>query len=60
VADLVKMHILSLKDVVDAQANRDQKLAYQKIREASHHMQMIADPLADAIIKQFPEKFPAM
>ncbi|NJM30228.1 MAG: hypothetical protein HC855_09115 [Rhizobiales bacterium] len=60
VADLVKMHILSLKDVVDAQANRDQKLAYQKIREASKHMQMIADPLADAIAAQFPEKFPAM
>jgi hypothetical protein len=60
VADLVKMHILSLKDVVDAQANRDQKLAYQKIREASKHMQMIADPLAEAIAAQFPEKFPAM
>jgi hypothetical protein len=57
VADLVKMHILSLKDVVDAQANRDQKLAYTKIREAAHHMQMIADPLADAIVKQFPERF---
>ncbi len=57
VADLVKMHILSLKDVVDAQANRKPQLAYQKIREASMHMQMIADPLADAIIKQFPEKF---
>jgi flagellar biosynthesis/type III secretory pathway protein FliH len=59
VAELVKMHILSLKDVVDAQAKKDQKLAYVKIREAAHHMQMIADPLADAIIKQFPEKFPA-
>jgi hypothetical protein len=58
VAELVKMHILSLKDVVDAQAKKDQKLAYAKIREASHHMQMIADPLADAIIKQFPDKFP--
>ena len=60
VADLVKMHILSLKDVVDAQANQDPKLAYQKIREAAHHMQMIADPLAEAISAQFPEKFPAM
>jgi hypothetical protein len=58
VAELVKMHILSLKDVVDAQAMKNQTLAYQKIREASHHMQMIADPLADAIIKQFPDKFP--
>lgn len=60
VAGLVKTHILSLKDVVDAQANRDFPLAYQKIREASQHMQMIADPLAQAIAAQFPEKFPAM
>jgi hypothetical protein len=60
VAELVKMHILSLKGVVDAQAKKDQKLAYRKIREAAHHMQMIADPLADAIAKQFPDKFPAM
>ncbi|MGQ0484019.1 MAG: hypothetical protein ACT4SY_01505 [Hyphomicrobiales bacterium] len=60
VAELVKTHVLSLKDVVDAQANRDPKLAYQKLREAAHHMQMIADPLAAAIAAQFPEKFPAM
>jgi hypothetical protein len=60
VADLVKSHILTLKDVVDAQAAKNPKLAYEKLREASHHMQMIADPLADAIAAQFPEKFPAM
>ena len=60
VAGLVKMHVLSLKDVVDAQAKRDSKLAYAKIREASHHMQMIADPLAATIAAQFPDKFPAM
>ncbi len=59
VADLVKMHIVSLKDVVDAQAARDYKLAFEKIRAASHHMQMIADPLADAITAQFPDKFAA-
>jgi hypothetical protein len=59
VAELVKTHIVSLKDVVDAQAAKNSKLAYQKIREASHHMQMIADPLAAAIAKQFPEKFAA-
>ncbi|MFT3989068.1 hypothetical protein [Aestuariivirga sp.] len=57
VTGLVKMHILSLKDVVDAQAAHNQTLAYQKIREASHHMQMIADPLAEAIAAQFPDKF---
>jgi hypothetical protein len=60
VAELVKTHILSLKDVIDAQAAKDQKLAYQKLREATRHMQMIADPLADAISVQFPDKFPAM
>jgi hypothetical protein len=60
VAELVKMHVLTLKDVVDAQANQDPKLAYEKLREATHHMQMIADPLAAAIAEQFPEKFPAM
>jgi ferritin-like metal-binding protein YciE len=45
------------KAVVDAQAAHNPTLAYQKIREASHHMQMIADPLAEAIVKQFPDKF---
>jgi hypothetical protein len=59
VAELVKTHIISLKDVVDAQAAKNSKLAYQKIREASHHMQMIADPLAATIAAQFPEKFMA-
>ncbi len=59
VAELVKTHIVSLKEVVDAQAARDYKLAFEKIRAASHHMQMIADPLADAIAAQFPDKFAA-
>jgi len=57
VAELVKTHIVSLKEVVDAQAARDYKLAFEKVRAASHHMQMIADPLADAITAQFPDKF---
>lgn len=59
VAELVKGHILSLKAVIDAQAARNYKLAFEKIREASHHMQMIGDPLADAIAAQFPDKFAA-
>jgi hypothetical protein len=59
VAELVKTHIVSLKEVVDAQAAKNPKLAYQKIRAAAHHMQMIADPLAAAIASQFPEKFAA-
>jgi hypothetical protein len=57
VADLVKMHILTLKDVIDAQAAGDQPAVYAKLRAAYAHMTMIADPLASAIVKQFPEKF---
>jgi hypothetical protein len=31
--------------------------AYTRLRGAAGHMQMIADPLAGAISKQFPDKF---
>ena len=57
VADLVKHHVVTLKDVIDAQASRDWPRAYTAQRAASAHMKMIADPLASAIVKQFPEKF---
>jgi hypothetical protein len=57
VADLVKTHVLTLKDVVDAQGMGDQRKAYTALRSAASHMMMIADPLANAIAKQFPEKF---
>jgi len=58
VADLVKTHVVTLKDVVDAQAAGDWPKAYGAIRSAYHHMQMIGDPLAGAIAKQFPDRFP--
>ena len=32
-------------------------MAYSSLREAYTHMQMIANPLSDAIVKQFPDKF---
>ena len=57
VADLVKTHVLTLKDVVDAQAAGDQTKAYMAIRTAAGHIHMIADPLAEAIVKQFPTRF---
>ena len=57
VADLVKHHVVTLKDVIDAQATGDQAKAYGAVRTAAAHMQMIADPLAEAIVKQFPDKF---
>lgn len=57
VAGLVRDHAVGLKAVVDAQAKGDWATAYAKLREAAAHMQMIADPLAGAIAKQFPEKY---
>ena len=57
VADLVKHHVVTLKEVIDAQASKDQAKTYLAMRTAAGHMQMIADPLAEAIVKQFPEKF---
>lgn len=56
VADLVRGHILTLKPVIDAQAANDPTV-YAKIRSAAGHMQMIADPLAAGIAKQFPTRF---
>lgn len=57
VAGLVKDHVLTLKAVIDAQAAMDNTKAWTALRAAALHMQMIADPLADAIAKQFPAKF---
>ncbi|OLB98969.1 MAG: hypothetical protein AUH30_06135 [Candidatus Rokubacteria bacterium 13_1_40CM_68_15] len=57
VADLVKHHVVTLKTVIDAQAAKDSEKAYAALRTAAGHMQMIADPLAEAIVKQFPDKF---
>jgi hypothetical protein len=57
VADLVKGHVVGFKAAIDAQAAGDWVTAFAKTREAVMHMQMIADPLAAAISKQFPDKF---
>jgi len=57
VAGLVRDHVVGLKAVVDAQVKGDWTTAYIRLRESAGHMQMIADPLAGAISKQFPEKF---
>jgi hypothetical protein len=59
VADLVKHHVVTLKTVVDAQAAKDPAKAWSGVRTAAAHMQMIADPLAETIVKQFPERFMA-
>jgi copper chaperone CopZ len=57
VADLVKHHVVTLKDVIDAQAAKDPGRAFMAERTGAGHMQMIADPLAEAIVQQFPDSF---
>jgi plastocyanin len=57
VAELVKSHVLTLKEVIDAQAAGDNPAVYSKLRMAMAHMQMVADPLADATAKKFPNTF---
>lgn len=57
VAELVKTHALTLKDVIDAQAAGDYAKAYTAERTAADHMKMIATPLATAIVAQFPDRF---
>ncbi|HEY7689614.1 MAG TPA: hypothetical protein VH835_13025 [Dongiaceae bacterium] len=57
VAELVKHHAITLKEVIDAQGAGDQARAYTALREAYSHMATIAEALANGIVKQFPEKF---
>lgn len=57
VAGLVTTHVYTLKQIIDNQASGDEAKTYQSIREAAAHMDMIAGPLAAAIVKQFPDKF---
>ncbi|MGH7798149.1 MAG: hypothetical protein ACREQ2_25075 [Candidatus Binatia bacterium] len=57
VAELVKGHVITLKDVIDAQAAKEWPMVYSNLRTAASHMAMIADPLGIAIAKQFPEKY---
>ena len=57
VADLLVTHVSSLFAVIDAQAAKDPTFI-DKIKVSAAHSQKIADPLAGAISKQFPDKFP--
>ena len=59
VADLVKHHVVTLKEVIDVQATGDQAKAWKSVRTAAGHMAKIADPLAAAIAKQFPQRYAA-
>lgn len=49
-ADLVKTHVLTHEDVIDAQPSGNMVQAYTALRAAAGHMAMIANPLFDAIV----------
>jgi hypothetical protein len=57
VGPLAKAHVASLKDIVDGHAAKDYTKAYNTLHSAFLQMSTIADPLADAIVKQFPDKY---
>ena len=54
---LTKEHILTTKAIVDAQATMDWTAAAAADRTAGQHMEMIADPLAKAIVAKLPDLF---
>lgn len=59
VAALLGPHVTTLTAVIDALAAKDAVATYVELRAAYAHMRMIADPLAAAIVAQFPDQFGA-
>ena len=57
VADLLERHVTALTAVIDAQAANDPGRAYRTLEEAANHMDLVATTLANAIVRQFPDKF---
>lgn len=57
VKSLVMTHVGLLKDAVDAHAAKNPALSYAKQHEANEQIGTIADAIAGAIVKQYPEKF---
>lgn len=56
-ANLLVEHVLTTRDVVDAQGQRDLESAARKDRIAAQHMAMIGDQVAAAIVARTPQKF---
>lgn len=54
---LVRAHVASLTRAIDAQGAARLVDAYKAIRASSVHSHTIADPIAEAIVQQFPERF---
>jgi hypothetical protein len=59
VAELFKAHVDHLAHAIDALAAGDVARGYAMLHEATVQTQEIADPLAMAIVRQFPQHFAA-
>jgi hypothetical protein len=57
ISDFVKLHVLSIKEVIDQLARNRDDLADDALLRAIQHMDDMAAEIADAIAKQFPTKF---
>jgi hypothetical protein len=57
VAALVRAHVAALTRAIDAQGAGRMMDAYKAIRAAGLHSHAIADPIAEAIVRQFPDRF---
>ena len=57
VADLVKRHVLTLKAIDARAANDSVPRLHGRAQRRGPHMQMIADPPAEAIAQQLPDRF---
>jgi hypothetical protein len=58
VTALTTQHVQHTKDIVDDQAAKDWVKAYADIRLAFAHVQMIADPISEAVAGKLPTMFP--
>lgn len=57
VASLIREHVAALTRAIDQQGAGKQVDAYKAVRAAGKHSHTIADPIAEAIVTQFPAKF---
>ena len=55
--DMMFAHLAVTKDAVVAKLNKDHAAAIVAYDKGHDHILMMADALADGIVKQFPEKF---
>jgi hypothetical protein len=59
VIGLVDQHVATLTAAIDAQAQKDDKKAYEAQRVSLAFMEKLADPIAQATVKKFPDLFAA-